>query len=387
MSVTERIGALGGFTVALDPDTPDNILDAATPFTSIVICNQHLNLNDGWTDAGILAAAIYSGMIRRLPRGDNNTIEGVGNAAWWGDEQDRGQILINYTPGTQTFVGWFTGLCGTIDSVTAPLTAGTLTAVSAPAAGNLTDTVTLTNRRQVADLVADYYSGEYRINPDFTVDAGTESDLYVTTPTAVIVRKGSGDDPNYPSIRIDQATVTKDVDDYLTDIYAVGKGVTGSATTTTTYADPQGNDVYREAILQVDTDNSGVADTIADAVLTDQTLRTAISIDTQEFDQEGAFTVGDTVYVYDPDSGLVDAATQIQFRGRTLFPTTIRVVGATWPIRRGMAVYIRSGAGAYTDVTEYVLFEDSSTTLEVGATPRSVQFVGWYGGDPSTPAV
>jgi hypothetical protein len=380
MSITERLMRQGAFTVELARGTPEDVLDAVGFFDSIVVTNQHLDLNDGWGDADMLTAATYTGMVRVIPRGDERLLEGIGNLGWLGDENGKGQILIagddsllGYLPGTATFAGWWTGLLGTVDAIAAPLTAGTIDAITAPSGLELTSRFDLMNRRQIGEAVGDYYGGEFRCNTDFSVDAGADTDLFVTTtPTAIIVRAGSGDDPLLRSIRIDAATVTKDVIDYVTDVIAVGEGVTGSDTITSPFKDPLNAAVKRGALRNIDGDGLGpVADEFAAVYLgiADQAAET-VTISTQDFDSEGAFKVGDTIYIFDPDSGLVDAATQKQFRGDVVFPTTIRVVGAVWPITSGMGVYTRTGGAVYTDLTEHVVFEDSPATLEIGARPR-----------------
>ena len=377
MSVTERLMRQGAWSVELSSETPEDVLDAVGFFDSIVVTNQHLLLTEGWTDAAILAAATYSGMIRVVPRGDKRVVKGIGNLGWLGDEKGKGQILtrangIGFTPGTKTHVGWWTDLLGTIDSIASPLTAGTLSAITAPTnGGELLDAFYHVTRRDVADTVAVYYRGEYKPNHDFTVDAGQASDLFVTTPTAIIVREASGDDPTLRSVKIRKAAVVKDVVDYVTDVTAIGKGVTGTDTITSPYKDPQDAVVKRFVQVNVDTASLAFADEYATVTLaaSDQVAET-VTISTNDYDSEGVFKVGDTIYIYDPDSGLVDASVQKQFRGQMVFPTTIRLVGVTWPVTRGMGVYVRTGAGVYTDLTPYVVFEDTAVKLEIGALPR-----------------
>lgn len=372
--ITERLMKLGTWTVPLKQGIPENVLGAIDCFDSIVITNQWLNLDDGWTDSQILDAAIYTGMIRVLPRGDQSVLEGIGNLGWFGDENNRGQILTAaYTPGTQTHAGWWTGLTGTIESIASPLTAGTLNTVTRGDALELEDSFQYVNRRNVADAVASFYEAEYRVNHDFTIDAGTAAQLFATTPTAVLVRRASGKDLELSGINIDQATLRRDVIEYTTKVVAQGKGVTGSDSITSSYKDPQNSAVQRHILVNVQTDVAAAAGVYAESVLADlDDITNTVTISTRDYDSEGAFTVGDTVYIYDPEAGLIDASTQKQFRGEVVFPTTIRVVGSSWPVVSGMGVYTRTGAGVLTDITRFVEWEsDTSATLEVGSLPRS----------------
>ena len=84
----------------------------------------------------------------------------------------------------------------------------------------------------------------------------------------------------------------------------------------------------------------------------------------------GHIVVGDMIYVFDADGSLVDSANQVRYRGGFIYPIKQRVYATTWPIERGMGVWYRSKVGAWTDLTNYVEFEEPGVSLEVGAAIR-----------------
>lgn len=80
------------------------------------------------------------------------------------------------------------------------------------------------------------------------------------------------------------------------------------------------------------------------------------------------------MWLYAPPT-VMDTASPIQFRGRTVWPITSRLLGMTWPITRGCGVYLRvwrspQALPVWHDLTDYVLWEDGDLQLEVGALPR-----------------
>ncbi|MGL5246711.1 MAG: hypothetical protein ACRC8U_00785, partial [Brooklawnia sp.] len=76
-------------------------------------------------------------------------------------------------------------------------------------------------------------------------------------------------------------------------------------------------------------------------------------------------------YLYAPPV-IMDTTTPVQFRGRTCYPVTVRLMGLTWPITRGMGVYLRTSKGAvvWHDLTNYVAWESGDVQLEVDSMPR-----------------
>lgn len=373
MSVTERLRAIGAWTLDLDPDTPRTVLAgldlAKFGFGHVIVTPTRLDPT-GITEANLLAKALYAGVYREHP--SEFTIGGPGLAMWLGDEEDKGPIFDTAKiGGAQTFSAWIANLRPI------SLLAGTVTAI----AGTLVQQFYLTTARKALDTVCDYFGGEWKITPDFKLHAGPQANLFATAPTVIVQRHDNGRDANVTGIDGTLGTAL-DLDDYTTGVYVLtrgtaGEALLGGATTPLTipYRDPQGNVIDIKRLVdgsQVDAGNgNAVAATqvgLFDDVRRELTLAAAV------YNVTGDITVGDIIWVHDPLLGLTDLANEVPYRGQTLHPVAVRVLGCTWPIKRGMGVFLRywdGAAFAYLDLTEWVVFEDSAATVEIGATPRT----------------
>ena len=257
------------------------------------------------------------------------------------------------------------------------LTAGVVNAI----AGTYTGEHVFQNQRAAIDYVLDAFGGERRVNPDFSIDFGIASDLFVTTPTALVVRHGAGGrDPGFDGVPLAKFTTGEDARDFTTRavVLAQGQGetlITGTADVASNpYNDPQGDDVVRTRLVSESETSPGNADARAQLVVNRFSgTRKAIAISTDEYDVEGVIAPGDTIYVYDPEGGLVDTTNEARFRGRVLNPEAIRCFAVGFPVTDRMGVYIRrSGSPAtWLDVSEVFVPESGPTTLTVGAHPRS----------------
>lgn len=382
-TVNERLMSVGAWSITLRADTPEWLISRFEYYSSIVITRARMRPADVG-DQGILDAAVYSGPVTKLPRRDSLTAEGESNRLWLGDGRGGGDILEEaYAPGTPTFVNWWTGLLGTINSVPSPLTAGTLTAITAPAAGELTDEVIDVTRLAVAQLVSDYYGGEYRCNPNFTVDAAAAATLFVTDPRVMVVREPGGTDPSIQSLRLVDVELGTDVDDYTTKVIALGDSARGSDEITSPYYDPQGNTVRRDRIANVDATSESVADELAAAILADvDGPRTGLKLTVDGFTPAAGLAAGDTMYVFDRfTEALQDNTNPVPYWGDIVYPVAIRCLGIKWPLVEGYGVYLRVHDGSsavYYDLSPHVVWEDQTATtdLEVGAIARSSQLGG-----------
>lgn len=85
--------------------------------------------------------------------------------------------------------------------------------------------------------------------------------------------------------------------------------------------------------------------------------------------------VGDRLFVYEPRQRVFDTTNQVAIRGGTAFPQAHRAVSWTTPVKARYGKYIHhwdTTLGDYVidDVTRWVLPEDSTTSVELGATRR-----------------
>lgn len=369
MPVTDRLMSWGQWSLKLKPSTPKsflaNIALNTKAFSHVFITGTHF-------DAGsidpidLLNKARFTGVYRRQSE-NLLTLSGPG-VAWWLEPD-----LFQTAPtGTKTFVQWMTAL------KPAQLSAGTYAPIGVGTMAQTSGEWLFLSPRQCIDLVCNYFGGEWRVNPNFTLDAGAQADLYTstTTPTVVAIAKGGGRDTSITGLRALEMDQAADLESYATKILVVGNDPSGATEVfaSTGYKDPQGNAVVIKVLLRdsgIDLGNETAAGTTE--LTARMTTRREISLSTDAYDIEGVLKPGDTIGIFDPDNRLFALANPVQYRGQLIYPTNRRVMGVQWPIEDGYGVYFRdttSGSVVIRDLTEYVQWEKPPTRFEIGANPR-----------------
>ncbi|HEY9353689.1 MAG TPA: hypothetical protein VIP28_10575 [Nocardioides sp.] len=407
MSVSEILRKLGSWEIKLTPGIPRDTLDALDHFGHVAIVPGR-NIPVTQHGDSLLDVARYVGVVRTRTWGDDGrtnavgddlSVGGVGMAMWLGDEDDKGDIFENaITPASATFADTINMLLPASGAVTA----GTIHSVS----GQYTGRHQYETPRTAIDYVCDTMSSTsvpvaWRVNGDGTLDAGPESNLFVTTPQCIIVTRGAGEDMSMRAL-IGSTDVTRDAEDYSTRVLLLAEGegtsiATGSATISpaTAYKDIHGNPlVMTRMVSESDTTNVN-ANTRAQLQLNRFTsTRTALTLSTADYDIHGTFDVGDYVWVYDPDAGLVDTATEVTFRGRRLNPVKLQVTEIQWSVTDAYTVAYRAADGTWWDLSRYFAPEtDTTISVTVGDIQRALTAAGTEpvgsrpNSDTSTPGV
>jgi hypothetical protein len=361
MPVSERVMALGDWSVTLRADTPKSIRDSLTALGSIVVTPAQIDPT-AVSDAGLLATARYTGVCLRP--GPQYELSGAGMAWWAGDANGHGDVITTaVTLSGVTFQSAVSSLQPTY------LEAGDVEA----AGGSYTNSFYLVTRRQALDTLCAYFGREWRVNPDLTVDAGSISNLYSATPSAIAVRKGGGKDLVLTGVESDMA-VLLDYDQYATKVVVAGRSQVGTATGTSHFKSPKGDSATLTKLFEASYDAAPgtEADTATNLLnlYNVSTGRRDLTLRSGQYDIRGAVDVGKYLYVYDLDLGLVDTTNQVSYQGQVVFPAKVRVVGMRWPIERGMGVYYRTkasalGSATYVDLSPYVEWETGGSELEV----------------------
>lgn len=387
MSVTQTLGALGQWSLALSPDTPDDVRGRVGFFGHLAVVRGDVDV-DTLGDA-LLAQARYVGVLRQKGVGDDLTLSGSGMVFWLGDEDGKGHVIetaINLTAATLA------------DSVTAVLpptvTLGTVHPLSDTAL-RYTGSHIFQSPREALQIICDAFAVEFRVNNNATVDVGRPDQLYNTTaPDSIIVRNGAGSDVDLTAVSGDYAT-EQAVHDYSTRVLLLGQTtgeggtpdtvfVTGAADAPVVpYKDLRGNPVKMTRLISESGQTEGSVQQRAQLQLNrfNRAAR-ALTVDADQYQADGVFVVGDGTYVYDPDAGVQDNAREVFFRGEVLHPDLIRISSVTWPISDGHTVAFRDVNGAWLDLTRWVRWEASSsggglgtsglTEIIVGDLPRSL---------------
>lgn len=372
MSVTQVRQSVGGWNVRLRGNIPKAILDSLQPFGHVAIVPGSVNVPE-YGDA-LLDAARYVGVYRtKSANNDGTVISGVGLESWLGDENNSGDVF----EAVQEFdADTFAVVIGAVLPPSGSITAGTIHSVP----GLYTGRHQWQTPRQVIDYVTSTYGAEWRINNDATLDAGLVSDLYSTTPQAILVAKHTdGSDLRYRSMP-GQSSMIKDSAEYTTKIVVLSAGegetitVGESAPVPVPYKDLNGNDVVVTRVVSESFTEGINADQRAEILFNEwgQASTPRVTLSTSTYDIRGNVVVGDYVYVYHPDRGFEDVANQEIWNGEIINPVKLRVVELSWPIRMGWTVAFRDGEGVWTDLSPYVFYETGDTNVVVGDLPRSL---------------
>jgi hypothetical protein len=380
---------LGTWEVKLQSNTPRDVLDALDYFGHVAVVPGRVDPKQYGDN--LLTVARYVGVLRTRTIGDDGrtnapqddlSVGGVGLAMWLGDEDDKGSIYENaVTAASASFADTIRMLLPGSGAITE----GTLYSV----AGLYSGTHRYESPRKAIDYVCGTMSTpstpvSWRVNNTGTIDAGPDSNLFVTTPTCVIVTAGAGEDMALRALP-GSMDVTRDVEDYTTRVVLLAEGDGDSIATgasdispATSYRDLHGNLVQLTRLVSESDTVTGNAETRAQLALSQFTgTRNALTLSTTDYDVHGSFQVGDRVWVYNPDAGLVDTSTEIVFRGLRINPLKLQVTEVSWAVTTGYTVAYRAADGTWTDLTDYVEPEtDSTSTITVGDFARQLTSAG-----------
>jgi hypothetical protein len=373
--------ALGSFEFELLGNVPREVLDAIDHFDHIAVIPGRIDPRQ-YGD-GCLDAARYVGVVRRKKIADDGRtnliqddirIEGVSMEFWLGDEDGKGAVIEEAQEfNSVTFNTAITSLLP--DSVTV----GTIHTVT----GSYTGRHVFETPRTAIKYVCQTMSTEsvpvgYRVNNDATLDAGPEDDLFVTDPICIIMRKGNsqGEDMTVRSL---QSTMDMDIDmeDFATRVVMLAESdgenlATGSADISTVapgvniYKDMYGNPLNLTKLVNESDTLEENADTRAELALREVIApHRTLTISTQDYDIYGTFEVGDYIWVFDPDMGLMDLDNEIYIRGLRINPIKLRVTEADFPITEGYTVAHRDKNGVWQNLTDYIHWEEEQPTQVV----------------------
>jgi hypothetical protein len=380
MAVTEALRALGSWDVSFRPSMPDDVWKKIEYFGHICI---HVGRSPGPLDDSLLKSSRYAGPVRRIS--DNSqaarSIGGLGMATWLGDPDGKGDIIKDPLVVNAEFHTVIAQLLPASGSITA----GSIFNIGQ----NFSTTFQFQTPRDAIDYVCQTVAGPaaaWRVNGDGTLDAGLESQLFKTTPECVVVNKriarnvAAFEDMTLKGLA-GTAETARDVEDYTTDVLLLAQGINGqfvqaeanTPAINVPFVDIHGNKVKLERIVQESETDATNAPARAQLQLNRFSgSRDALTLSTSNYDIKGDAQVGDYLWVYDPEMGLVDTNNEIPWRALRINPFKLRLTETTWPITSKMSVLYRSGAGLWIDLTKYVIPETGDTSLVVGGYNRSL---------------
>lgn len=367
MSVTEVLQGLGEWSLTLSANTPKETLDRLGVF-------GHVAIHAGAVDPRVARDALlldsrYVGVYRGkannpTEEGVQYTLKGPGMAFWLGDEDGKGHNFETPLSLNTTFAAWVAAL------LPPSVAAGTIVAV--PKTFNYT--FQYVSPREALNYMCGTLECAWRINGNASVDAGLESDLFTVVPEAALVRKGPGVDMFLKGLAGAMATEV-DMSDFTTRTVLLANGAEAATVTATAdiapvknpYKDLFGNPVkLTRFISESDTDATNAPVRAQLQLNRFSDAKRAISLSSNDYDLKGDVAVGDYMWVFDPDIGVVDNANEVNFRGDRLYPMKLRLTEITWPVTKEMGVAFRDQDGNWFDLTPYVVPEGGDTNLVVG---------------------
>jgi hypothetical protein len=371
--ITERVQAAGSWDVQLVEDTPRRLLEVIdiekAGFGQLVILPAHLDPR-AHTDTDLLGLARYCGVYRVQ---EGLRLSGAGLGILLGDEDGKGDVFesVRSTPN-----GWLSQWVPAL--LPQALLAGT---IDSPG-GSMTDTFYLQAARECLAQICEYFGVEWRITPDLRLHVGRVDNLYGATPKVIILSDGdSGRDVMLTGVAA-QSGWARDVEDYSTKVIYVTGDEDSPTLTTATIPEAQipfgragdGGPIVMDRLVRASDDEGSSPSTMAAAQLGRFSRpRRQVTVAAGQYDIGHLAPVGSHVWLYAPPV-VMDTSNQVVFRGRSTFPVRSRLVGATWPLRSGMGVYLRvyaPGRLDWYDLTSYVQWEDDAQMqLEVDALPR-----------------
>ena len=411
MAVTERLMGAGNFTVSFSQEyTPTAIIESIKEWGHIVVTPQEVDV-DTMSDSDILSASRYTGIVlnRSLEEG-LVTVNGQGLELYLGDGAGKGMVIAesNNIGKVRTYTG--ATLAETLfnSSVSAGKPfgimrdeSGNLQAITQGTISNPAGTYTGQHFVETAlsalKFVSEILNTEYRINPNGTIDAGPAANLFVgvgtNEPTSVVVKTAYGEDPEYQGVTPQGLRSEFDASDWVSRVdftgevgyFDIATDVAGEANLSSNpYKDLHGNALKRVGLVQEPEAPEAHLNARAQAMLNELSrVKKILNLDLTQYEVSGDMKVGDFVYAFDPDVGFndtdADAAAEsrskyeIAFRGQTITPAKVRVIGITYPVMDGMGVYYRDLNGNYTDLTDYVNFESGAAQVELGDALRGIK--------------
>lgn len=387
MTVTQRLMKPGRFHVEMIDSFPDSVAGQVSHFDHIVITPTQVD-TDALTDASILTQAAYTGVVTSKP--SLRIFEGADLSWWLGTDQGLGQI---YTAPTGIVASSLSATMAVLLGV-APITAGSFNNTGT---GALTTSFCWVTKREAIDSACRSFGAEWRVNPNATLDAAIRTLLFKTvsaTGGVVVTRKAEGIDGPLQGVDGSLLVPSSDIEQYTSQVLALGAGTFPTFDVATNgaaspFKDFNNGTVVMQRLVSSPTDpTTPLAATAAAVYNLYNSIRREIKLSSDTYSVGRFVKPGDETWVYDLRAGLFDTANQIEYRGELIAPVKLRVYALTWPVERGMGVYLRkSGATpTYVDLTPYVAWEDADVQWEVGSADRAAVGDGISAGVATLPA-
>lgn len=426
----ERHLAAGSFDVTISGEAPNEMRfpdwDVDTDhdyrlFSWLVITPSRIH-DPGLTASSLWAASQFTGVVREFTVEMDGTVTlgGASIHVLLGNENGHGPSRNNVNgdggAGTRKFSTdfWIAGTDGffsTNNLRVNGLTAGTVYddftytygvfTIGGTPSGGIQDfseyPVTATALRKELDALG-YDHSVWRVNPDLTVDFGLETgSMYRQIPLAMVWDGPSGTEGSLALMRAESASYDVDGSDFATYSrfhYSSGWASTSQGTVFpggVTNPAPLYYDIGGSNALRIDVNDGSEGMTSATEAQSERRLNQqehgikydlSVQVESRP-DLRNYVRAGDNISAWFPRMGILDTANQLVASGRVVHPMVFQCSGLRRPITKGMGVYVIDNFDQTVhDVSDYVIFEDGPTTIDIGkryTKPRTWQRLvgGW----------
>lgn len=380
MTITSTLMEIGDWRVDLDPATPGAILDRlADWYAFLIITPQRV------PPSAIPTRPLYRGVY--LDRtGDGYTLGGADMAWYLGEPSDELTQSSGAGPWISTLWNTSTAVTSFLADITAKTGLSGVRRTGTPTS-MVVSGINGTPRTALDGIAVDRLGCEWRVRTDAVLELYMAS-VEGVSPVAVIVDDASGREPGSTLAAWHLADTTPDLsvrDRHDRQVVRYGDNLT-SATASLTWPKGYGGvDVERAAFSTFSGEAADVSNYANKRWVDEAQLVTALSVEIDDYAPLGQlanpdYLPGSAVAVHMPRLGVYDTANPMPWRGATIFPRNARVTEVTWPITRGMGVYLDNThqGGGITDLTDWVAWESDgagsgqTTKLTLGALPRTV---------------
>lgn len=411
MPITEKHMARGVFSVQFSQEfTPTEIVESIQEWGHIIITPQEIDVKT-LSDSEIKNLSSYTGIVlKRVLEEGMVSIEGQGLGLYLGDDQGKGMVIAesNNIGKVRNYIG--TTLAETLFNSTAqtnkPLgimldESGNTQAITQGTISNPASTYTGSHFVETAGsalkFVSEVLDTEYRVNMNGTLDAGPAANLFegvgTATPKSIVVKSAYGQDPEMEGVVPQGLRTEFDAMDWVSRVDFTGEvgffdtatDVAGEANISSNpYKDLHGNALKRVGLVQEPDVPEALLNSRAQTILNELSrVKKVLNLDLEQYEVSGDMKVGDFIFAFDPEIGFLDTAAdataesrslyEVAFRGQNINPIKVRVKGITYPIRNGMGCYFRDKDGNYTDLSQYVEYEEGAAQIELGDTLRGLK--------------
>lgn len=384
MPYTQRFRKPGDASITLRSSTPWGVLDAIRPQDHIVITPQRIHNPADLTRATLLAFARLGGFTMvYLRRNGKYTLSGPDVSYWLGGGEGYANPIVPKEPRSNrirlgsaaTLTTWLNGLFPANG-----ITLGTVTNTGTSTTGAIPYPAPL---REALDDICQLTGAEWRVNHDFTLDAGPSTTLYPLTPTVLLTDQPGGTEGTLRSVQA--LNLSRDIDASMTATRVIGYGAGtetgGNPTVRAVTGTPTGVRNVRPGggtpDFTVLADAPGIRPSGLNAHLTSVLNEYAspeveVRLAVRAYGISTIIRPGDRLWCWSPLDDIYDLANQIDARGQVAFPMRLRDSSLTAPVTSEMGVFALINDGAtIIDLSPWVEWEDGADTqIEATTTGR-----------------